>query len=112
MQHVKESVLIKRSHINCQITHPTKKVYNIAIADYRADIILEFRKTWFPSKKRILISTCANFRVMFDEASGWSETSSDLEKHEGIPIIKLNIDFLPAVFDLWHKSLFTGKIEI
>ena len=49
---------------------------------------------------------------MFDESSGWAETSKNLETHQGIPIVKLQVDFSPKAFNVWHQSLFTNKLEL
>lgn len=49
---------------------------------------------------------------MLDESSGWLETSKGLEKINGIPIIKLQVDFSPKAFNEWHKSLFYGELTI
>ena len=49
---------------------------------------------------------------MFDESSGWSESSENLEKLNGVPVLKLQVDFSPKAFNEWHKSLFTGELNI
>ena len=49
---------------------------------------------------------------MFDESSGWTESSKNLEMHDDIPIVKLHLDFSPKAFNVWHQSLFTDKIDI
>ena len=49
--------------------------------------------------------------TMLDEANGWLETSKNLETHQGIPIVKLDMEFSPEVFNVWHQSLFTKNLE-
>lgn len=57
-----ESFVCGRVLEKCQITHPTKQVYNIWLADYLCDIILDVNGSLFPSAKKVLISACANFK--------------------------------------------------
>ena len=130
-----ESVVCERVREKCQITHPTKQVYSIWLADYLCDIILEVSGCYFPSARKVLTSSCSNFKsiekdlftsyslflvqiyffkffCMFDEANGWTETSKTLKKHEGIPIVKLEMDFPPDEFNECHQSLFTDKMKL
>merc|ERR1711988_1636406 len=107
-----ENLVCDRVLENCQITHPTKQVYNIWLADYLCDVLLDVNGCLFASARKVLISACANFKSMFDESSGWVETSKNLEKHQGIPIVKLQVDFSPKAFNVWHQSLFTNQLQL
>ena len=49
---------------------------------------------------------------MFDGSSGWSESFENLDKIDGIPVMKLQVDFSPKAFNEWHKSLFSGNLNI
>ena len=49
---------------------------------------------------------------MLDERKGWTETSGNLEYHKDIPIVKLQVDFSPKAFNVWHRSLFTDKLDL
>ena len=107
-----EKLFVERKLLGCKFTHPTKKVYNIGRTDYLCDIILDVSGSLFPSAKKVLISGCKNFKVMLDKSFGWSETSENVETIDGVPVIKIQVDFSPRAFNEWHKSLFYGELDI